>query len=123
MSTDVEQARIGHRSASRQVFNSIAGWEQLEVATVRPPVSPDELDHRDFTEGAFWRSVPAYQNIDSDTFLDHHWQSRNSITSVQRLRRVVEDLVPESFLHDVEAGFTRAPMAIRLSPYVVSLID
>jgi lysine 2,3-aminomutase len=123
MSIDTQQATVGQRSTSQPAFDTIAGWEELQIAPVRPPVPAEELEHKDFTEGEFWRSIPAYAGIDSETFLDHQWQSRNSVTSPERLRRVVQDIVPESFLRDVEAGFHRAPMAMRLSPYVVSLIN
>jgi lysine 2,3-aminomutase len=123
MSLDVHHDSGGRGNGSRQVFDTIAGWEHLRVEPVRPAVSPEELDHKDFSEGEFWRTIPAYQDIDRETFLDHQWQSRNSVTSPARLRRTIQELVPESFLEDVELGFARSPMAMRLSPYVMSLID
>jgi lysine 2,3-aminomutase len=36
---------------------------------------------------------------------------------------VVEGLAPPSFLEDVAAGFARAPMSVRVSPYLLSLVD
>jgi lysine 2,3-aminomutase len=35
----------------------------------------------------------------------------------------VEGLVSEQFLRDTEAGFRLAPMAVRVSPYIMALID
>jgi lysine 2,3-aminomutase len=35
----------------------------------------------------------------------------------------VQDLVPQSFIDDVAEGFRRAPMSLRVSPYLLSLID
>jgi lysine 2,3-aminomutase len=35
----------------------------------------------------------------------------------------VQDLVPQSFIDDVAEGFRRAPMSLRVSPYLLSLIE
>lgn len=93
------------------------------VPALKPAVDPATLTHRQLLQGEFWRAIPAYQDVDTETFLDHNWQSRNSITKPARLRKALGDRVPESFYEDVEAGFRRAPMTMRVSPYVLALID
>ena len=57
------------------------------------------------------------------TFLDHHWQSQNAVTRVDKLAATLGDLFPEPFYRDVHAGLPRAPMSVRLSPYILALID
>lgn len=90
---------------------------------LKPPVDPAELAHRDLLDGDFWRRIPAYRDVDEATFLDHRWQAKNTITRVDKLLAALEGLVPPSFVDDAAAGFDRAPMAVRVSPYLLSLID
>lgn len=74
-------------------------------------------------DGEFWRSLPGYADIDTKTFLDHRWQARNSITSLDKLRSVVGELVPELLFSDLSDGLARSPMSLRISPYLLSLIN
>ncbi|RMG94339.1 MAG: KamA family radical SAM protein [Deltaproteobacteria bacterium] len=92
-------------------------------AARKPPVDPATLRHREFDDSEFWRAIPAYADVSRETFLDHHWQAKNSVTRVSKLLDTIRDLVPASFIADVEEGLAHAPMSIRLSPYVLSLID
>jgi len=73
--------------------------------------------------GPFWQRIPAYRDISEEQFLDHTWQAKHSITHPTKLLAVVRDLVPASFIEDAEKGFGRAPMSLRVSPYLLSLID
>ncbi|MBK9035918.1 MAG: KamA family radical SAM protein [Myxococcales bacterium] len=93
------------------------------IVHLKPPVDPATLAYKDLLDGPFWQRIPAYRGIDEDTFLDHQWQARNSITNPAKLLAAVQDLVPQSFIDDVAEGFRRAPMSIRVSPYLLSLID
>lgn len=110
-------------TASRTLFESLAGWESIVVDPLRPPVSQQALRHRDLRQGEFWRDIPAYAEIDSETFLDHSWQARNSVTNPKRLRATLQDRVAPHFYDDLEAGYKRAPMALRISPYILSLMN
>jgi lysine 2,3-aminomutase len=89
----------------------------------RTRATADDLAHRRLLEGPFWRRIPAYAEVPEASFLDHTWQAKHSVTDVARLRAVIEGLVPEAFLADVEAGLRQAPMSIRVSPYLLALID
>jgi lysine 2,3-aminomutase len=89
----------------------------------KPHVDPATLVHRQLLDGPFWQRIPAYRNVDEATFLDHTWQAKNSITNPQKLLAAVQDLVPPAFYEDVAEGFHRAPMSIRVSPYLLSLIE
>jgi len=89
----------------------------------KPSVDPATLQHADLLEGEFWRRIPAWSEISDIQFRDHHWQAKNSITKVPQLLAALQGLVSEEFIADVAEGFRRAPMTIRVSPYVLSLID
>ncbi|HXX65880.1 MAG TPA: KamA family radical SAM protein [Polyangiaceae bacterium] len=93
------------------------------VVAQKPPAPPSALAHRELRRGTWWHAIPAYRQIDEATFLDHTWQARSSITKVSRLVETIQDLVPSGFVEDLEAGMKRAPMSVRVSPYIVSLID
>ena len=90
---------------------------------LKPQVDPSTLLHRQLLDGPFWQRIPAYKSVDEATFLDHTWQAKSSITNPAKLLATVQDLVPREFYDDVETGFHRAPMSIRVSPYLLSLID
>jgi lysine 2,3-aminomutase len=89
----------------------------------KPPAPPETLAHRDVRQGEFWRAIPKYREVDEATFLDHIWQGQNSIKSPEELLETVKDLVEPSFFDDVREGFHRAPMAVRVSPYMIASID
>jgi lysine 2,3-aminomutase len=93
------------------------------IQHLKPHVDPATLYHRQLLDGPFWQKIPAYRNVDEATFLDHTWQAKSSITNPQKLLAAVQDLVPQAFYDDVVEGFHRAPMSIRVSPYLLSLID
>jgi lysine 2,3-aminomutase len=94
-----------------------------EIVPLKPPVDPDTLEHKKLLEGPFWHRIPAYRNVTEAEFLDHSWQARNSITKPEKLLDALQDLVPQTFYDDVAAGFKRSPMSVRVSPYLLSLID
>src|SRR3954463_4433031 len=90
---------------------------------LRPPVSPASLAHRELLSGEFWKRVPAYANVSEAEFLDHRWQAKHSITNIGKLLAALEGLVSNAFIADAQRGFERAPMSVRVSPYLLSLID
>jgi len=92
-------------------------------AAKKPPVEPSSLVHKALLDGPFWQRIPAYRDVDEKTFLDHHWQAKNTITNVAKLLKAVEGLVEPSFVADAEDGFKKAPMSVRVSPYLLSLVD
>jgi lysine 2,3-aminomutase len=79
--------------------------------------------HRDLVRDEFWRKIPAYAQAGVAEFGDHKWQQRHTVTSVAQLRATLGALVPESFFADLEAGIAHAPMALRISPYLLALVD
>jgi lysine 2,3-aminomutase len=101
-----------------------AGAPPKEITTVtKPPVDPATLEHTRLLSGPFWQKIPAYREITEAQFLDHTWQSKHSITKVSKLLEALQSLVSPAFIQDAEQGFKHAPMSIRVSPYLLSLID
>jgi lysine 2,3-aminomutase len=107
----------------KTIGRSPAAATDEPIKHLKPAVDPSTLHHRQLLDGTFWQKIPAYRTVDEATFLDHSWQAKNTITNPAKLLQAVQDLVPQSFYEDVAQGFQRAPMSIRVSPYLLSLID
>ncbi len=101
----------------------ILNEEQERITHLKPQVDPATISWRNLRRDAFWQRIPAWKDVDEATFLDHKWQEKNAITSPAKLVKTVRDLVSSDFIEDVEAGFAAATMAVRISPYVLALID
>ncbi len=84
---------------------------------------PAALSHRELVDGPFWQKIPAYAAITQAEFLDHKWQAKNSITNVAKLLATVKGMAPDDFFRDAEEGFRASPMSVRVSPYLLSLVD
>lgn len=55
--------------------------------------------------------------------MDVHFQNQNSVTKVDHLDDLLDELVDPDFLKDVHRGMAIAPMNIRVSPYIMSRIN
>ncbi|HWL53809.1 MAG TPA: KamA family radical SAM protein [Chthoniobacteraceae bacterium] len=87
------------------------------------PVSRSGFDHRALREDEFWRVIPGFREVEAAQFQTHQFQNRHSVTNLHQLRELLGPLAPDSFFDDLAAGISRAPMALRISPYLLSLID
>jgi lysine 2,3-aminomutase len=105
-----------------KVIQSAPGATEA-IVPKKPPVDVATLTHRDLVRGPFWQKIPAYKDVTEQQFLDHAWQAKNSITKIDKLIATVQGLVPASFIEDIELGMKRAPMSVRVSPYIVSLVN
>jgi lysine 2,3-aminomutase len=101
----------------------IGGGGPEPIVHLKPAVEESSLRHRQLKDGPFWQQIPAWKNVDEATFLGHLWQEKHAITTVDKHVAAVADLASPEFIKDVEAGFRAAPMAVRISPYLLSLID
>lgn len=93
------------------------------IVPKKPPVDPSTLAYKDLLRGPFWQKIPAYAQVTEEQFLDHNWQAKFTITNPAKLLAAVQDLVSPAFIADATEGFKHAPMSIRVSPYLLSLID
>jgi lysine 2,3-aminomutase len=83
--------------------------------------APEEPDPNG--EPDAWRRLPGLRQASAREFADHSWQAKNSVTNVAGLERVLGTSVPPSFYEDVALGLSLSPMAMRLSPHLLALID
>jgi len=93
------------------------------IVPKKAPVDPATLTYKDLLRGPFWQKIPTYRDVTEAQFLDHTWQAKNTITNVAKLLKALEGLVSAAFIADAEEGFRQAPMSVRVSPYLLSLID
>ena len=77
----------------------------------------------EFREDEFWKVIPAWKNVDRETFISHQWQEKNAITNHKKLLATIRELVGDSFLADAKEGFRKAPMTTRITPYLLSLMN
>ncbi len=107
--------------ADKPELEELAGVEVPEFQ--RDPVDEGDLEHRDFDGSPFWQHIPAWKNVSRDEFLSTPFQMRNSVTNAAGVRELLTGVVTEGFLQDVERGLHEAPMNLRLTPYLLSLVD
>ena len=97
--------------------------QPLQTPRTKPPVAHKDLAHRALRRDEFWRRVPGFKRIDARTFHSHEFQARHSITNVGKLQAAIGELASDDFYREVAAGLQHAPMSVRISPYILSLIN
>ena len=90
---------------------------------LKDPTEDEALEHREFDDSDFWRRIPAWSGISREEFLDWRFQNRESVKNLRQLAEIVGPVTNAAFLEDVRRGLELAPMNLRLSPYILSLID
>jgi lysine 2,3-aminomutase len=90
---------------------------------LKPPADADRWAHRQLRGDDFWRRLPGYRDLSAAQFHDHRFQSRNCVTNVAKLREVLGPGISPAFYEDAAHGVLRSTMSLRISPYIVSLID
>ena len=94
-----------------------------DIHPQKAPIDPRALTHKTMPDAPDFRRIPAYADVSDEQFLDHRWQAKKSITRPDKLLDALRGLVSDDFIADATAGFARAPMSVRVSPYLLSLID
>ncbi|GAW17954.1 hypothetical protein ANO14919_074230 [Xylariales sp. No.14919] len=90
-------------------------------------------------EEAYWTHIPDWSNVSRDEFISYRWQTTHSVQSSIQLSRFLRSVLPQSIprrhgeeldtltaddlLEDIQLGIKQATMAVKLSPYILSLID
>jgi len=64
-----------------------------------------------------------YDHASAAEFNDHRWQDKNSVARFKQLEEVLEGFIAPSLLDEIGAGLSKVGMSIRLTPYIMSLID
>jgi lysine 2,3-aminomutase len=70
-----------------------------------------------------WQRFGVWKNVSRDVFEDPSWQDKHSVIRLEQLEAVLGDAISRSLLNDMRLGLTRSGMSVRLSPFVISLID
>jgi lysine 2,3-aminomutase len=83
----------------------------------------DPGQHRNLRTDEFWRQIPAYSGVSRAEFENHLWQQRHTVTNPRQLAETLGPLATDGFLRDLAAGMENAPMALRISPYLLALIN
>ena len=114
----------------KDIFKSVAEDSHLSPLAEHPvpkpikePIKEKEFVHRRFKAGPFWRSIPAFKDVSEKEFLDYRFQNKNSITNKKGLEDFLYSVTDKAFVEDVKQGLAKAPMNMRISPYILSLID
>ena len=84
---------------------------------------PNEHPHKYFKTDSFWKSIAVYKDITESEFLDYLFQTKNSITNQKGMIEFLEQVTTPSFIFDVKKSLKKSPMSIRISPYLLSLIN
>ncbi|KAI1415382.1 kama family protein [Hypoxylon sp. FL1857] len=88
---------------------------------------------------AYWRRIPAWSDVTVDEFINYNWQTQKSVNNSGQLLAFMKAVLPnvlpptnelessprtaDELLDDVQVGIRRAPMAVRLTPHLLSLIE
>jgi lysine 2,3-aminomutase len=89
----------------------------------KPHVGEDHFAYKKLRGDEFWRKIPAFAEVDAAQFLDVKWQMKHSVYGENKLIETVRDIAPDDWLADAIRGFKLAPMAVRVTPYLLALID
>jgi len=70
-----------------------------------------------------WRRFQIWKDVSRAEFEDSAWQDRNAVIRKEQLEHLLKDFVSPVRLGDMADGIRSSGMSLRLSPYIVSLID
>ncbi|MFW5697526.1 MAG: KamA family radical SAM protein [Fimbriimonadaceae bacterium] len=90
---------------------------------LKDPVNEEDIPHRHFNSTEFWKRIPEFSEVSKEEFLNWKFQNKMSVTKAPQLEKFLTGLVSDEFLQDVKDGLNMAPMNMRLSPYILSLVD
>ncbi|KAF1836867.1 kama family protein [Decorospora gaudefroyi] len=88
----------------------------------------------------YWEKVPQWKDVSNDEFISYRWQLHNTVSDKYKLYQFLNQALPEKlgptnnphlaklrtkdeFIEDAVAAIKLAPMAIRLTPHILSLVN
>ena len=71
----------------------------------------------DFDRSEFWRAIPKWSDIDSETFGDFRWQQRNSVTSIPGIKETLGEKASSALISDISSINNVPPVAFSKEPY------
>ncbi|KAJ3108987.1 hypothetical protein HDU97_009720 [Phlyctochytrium planicorne] len=106
---------------------------------IGPPslILGDDVEHP-----PYWTSIPMWKDVSKMQFLDHDWQTKETVQGNAKLEAFLSKVLPETippsasqdprvahvktaqdFIQEVNLALQKAPMSVRLTPHVLSVID
>ncbi|KAF2689756.1 kama family protein [Lentithecium fluviatile CBS 122367] len=91
-------------------------------------------------EDRYWSNISSWRDTSPEEFITQRFQSRHTINTVRELERFLSDVLPENlapsrslchqhiktkedFIEDATQGLKKAPMAMKLTPHVLSRMN
>ncbi|KAF2800497.1 kama family protein [Melanomma pulvis-pyrius CBS 109.77] len=88
----------------------------------------------------YWRRVPKWKDVSQEQFISYQWTMSNTVNSESYLCNFLNTTLPniltpssdpllrhiktkDHFIQDAMNAFAAAPMAIRLTPHILSVVD
>lgn len=71
----------------------------------------------------FWKRLKCYNDIDRELFLSEKWQVKNTIKNRIELINFLRQELSQEIIDDFTMSLSKNPMQIKISPYILSLID
>ena len=76
-----------------------------------------------FKDNYFWNLTKPFKQVSEIDFLSHKWQVKNTIHGVNAIESFLESAASPDVVEQVLSGLRFAPMAVRLTPYILSRIN
>ncbi|KAI7328175.1 hypothetical protein KC315_g6774 [Hortaea werneckii] len=128
-------------TAPRAAFSHKCGLETC-FADPSPTDEPEHCSGFYSEPIEYWKKVNVWSNVTAKDFMSYRWQVANTIDRKDKLINFLSMVVPESipqkrlneddtapfqtreeFLANVVEGMKTAPMAVRLTPHILSVIN
>ncbi|RDW84660.1 hypothetical protein BP6252_02250 [Coleophoma cylindrospora] len=112
------------------------------IQRVIPDITKATQTLKSIHHDRYWRHIPSWKDVPEEIWLSHKWQLRNDIKGEKRLKAFLHEVLPVSippsitdtcclkhiktaqdFITEVELGIKHAPMTIRLTPHMLSIIN
>ena len=95
-------------------------WDDLQDVEIpdhlKDNVVKKELRHREFNDAEFWHTIPYFKDIKVEEFIEPKFQNQNSVTKVDHLDDLLEDIVDSKFLDDVHRWHETNPNELTVIP-------
>jgi len=76
-----------------------------------------------FTKNEFWRKTPIYKDITTEQFSDYSWQNNNSMINKNYTSILEKNNVKKDIINDISQSLQSNKMSIRVTPYIMSLVN
>ncbi len=108
--------------------NSLIGSDSYNLSISALLEDLKDLKHTDLGPELFWKKIPDYEQATKDEFLSFQFQTKHSLSNSsplaeKKLLDFISRRTNDEFCSDVKMGLFKAPMAVQMTPYILSLIN